>query len=81
MPEAIQLDLAEFLVRLIEQTPEHEAWSTLMAIKRIAMVNIKMASPPSSVVSAIAKHAQPNSISDSESKSGKELALMARIAS
>ena len=80
MPEAIQLDLAEFLVRLIEQTGEQDAWSTLMAIKRIAKVNIDMASPPRRAVSAMEKHAQPNPISDRRSKPEKGLASLARSA-
>jgi hypothetical protein len=80
MPEAIQLDLAKFLVRLIEQTSERDAWPTLMAIKRIAKVNIEMASPPSRTVSVIAKRAQPNPISDRRSKPGKDLAALARSA-
>ena len=80
MPQAIQLDLAEFLVRLIEQTPERDAWSILMAIKRIANVNIAMASPPRRAVSTIEKRAQPNPISDGRSKAGKDLAALARSA-
>ena len=80
MPEAIQPDFAEFLVRLIDQTPKHDAWSTLMVIKRIAKVNIEMASPPWRPVSAREKHAQPNPISDGRSESGRGLAVFARSA-
>jgi len=80
MPEAIQRDLAEVLVRLIEQTPEHEAWSTLMAIKRIAKVNMEMAWRPGRTVSEIKKPAQPNPISDGRSKPGKDLMALARSA-
>lgn len=80
MPQAIQPDLAEFLVHLIDQTPEHDAWSTLMAIKRIAKVNIELASPPRRAVSTIEKHTQPNPISDGRSKPGRGLATFARSA-
>ena len=80
MPQAIQPDLAAFLVRLIDQTPEHDAWSTLMAIKRIAKVNLEMASPPRRAVSAIEKHAPPSPISDGRSKPGRGLAAFARSA-
>ena len=80
MPEAIQLDLADLLVRLIEQTPERDAWSTLMTIKRIVKVNIEMASPPWRTVSARAKHPQPNPISDRRPKHGKDLVALAKSA-
>lgn len=77
MPHPIQLDLAQFLVRLIEQTPERDAWSTLMAIKRIAHVNIDMVSPTRRAVATIE---QPKPILAHRSKPEKSLAALGRSA-